>query len=92
MSQVQIARGRQNQIAIAFRAGRKAAVENPGKMRIEIDNPYSERGMMPASMFSVQSALWHAFASGVLREQNKIADAATMLRNARFCMPRGCRS
>ena len=89
MTTVQIARARQSQIAQAFRAGRAAAVANPGKLDFQIPNPYAERdGSMPELLATVRGAQWHAFSAGILRQHGNIANAGILLRNARFCLRR----
>lgn len=76
----EISKGRQQQIAAAYRAGKTAGTKA---------NPYNDRdGMMPESLASVQCALWHAFAAGREGAAGNRKNAFTMIRNARFCMRR----
>lgn len=86
MKESQISRGRQSEIAFAFRAGRAAMAANPGKHDFQVPNRYAVRGLMPEDLATVQGAMYHAFASGILREAGKISCASTALRNARYCM------
>jgi len=96
MTTTEISRGRQTQIAMAFSAGRQAAIkylaENPIRepwmARFAVDNPYSERGCMPNRLCTVQGALWFAYNAGIDRAIGQIEDAATYMRNARHSMLR----
>lgn len=88
MTTIQISRARQSQLAHAFRAGRAAMAANAGKYDFQVPNQYAVRDQMPEDITTVQGSMWHAFEAGKLRAIGKITDAATMLRNARFCMRR----
>lgn len=96
MTSTEISRGRQTQIAMAFSAGRQAAIkylaQNPDfdawMARFSVANPYAEYGCMPASCATVQGALWQAYNGGIERAVGEIANASTCLRNARFFMLR----
>ncbi len=91
--QIEISKARQSQLALAFKAGKAAALKNLESKKYEYDfqipNKFADRdGGMPGNLgmpaVNLQNAQWHAFQSGVLRGYGKISGAATMMRNARF--------
>lgn len=96
LNTTEISKGRHTQIAMAFSAGRQAAIQylaqNPDfsawMARFAVDNPYSDRGCMPAQCATVQGALWQAYNGGIERAIGEIINASTCLRNARFFMLR----
>lgn len=92
-AQIEISKARQSQLALAFRAGKAAALKNLESKKYEYDfqipNKFADRdGGMPGVLgmpaVNVQNAQWHAFQSGVLMAYGKISGAGTMMKNARF--------
>lgn len=81
----ELSKGRQQQLAAAFRAGRAARKRAILPFVFLVGNVYSRGGVMPESG-TVAFALWHAFEAGKYREDGQIKGSATMMRNARLCM------
>lgn len=92
----EISKARHAQMAIAFRAGRKAAAryleQNKDSaawaVMFAVGNPFAERGGMPENTATVRGAMWSAYRAGIERAAGEIMNASTYLRNARFFMRR----